>query len=82
MRLEKLTMIIPELRHLRKLQYYMLLNMAVNLKVGQTIRSIAPRSHISIVEAHLKTMARLNVSYDLLTWESVDTARRTVETYL
>ncbi len=59
----------PELLNLRKLVLHAIEHGAEPESGPDYPVMAADLSH-QIVEAHLKTMARLNISYDLLTWES------------
>jgi len=72
----------PELLRLRKTVLHAIEHGA-EPENGPDYPVIAADISHQIVEAHLKTMARLNVSYDLLTWESAilhaDLWKRTFE---
>lgn len=60
----------PELLELRK-KVLRAIEHGSNSSLGVDFPLLAADMSHHIVHAHLKTMARLNISYDLLTWESV-----------
>lgn len=59
----------PELVELRKVVLHSI-EQGVKPATGPDYPDIAAHLSHDIVQAHLKTMTRLNISYDLLTWES------------
>lgn len=59
----------PELQQLRRAVLHAIEN-GEEPQSGPDYPTIAADLSHQIVQAHLKTMARLNISYDLLTWES------------
>ena len=60
----------PELRNLQKVVLQAMEHGSQPEK-GPDYAAMATELSQRIVQAHLRTMSRLNVSYDLLTWESV-----------
>src|SRR5256884_2338207 len=60
----------PELRNLQKV-VLQAMEHGDKPEKGPDYAAIASELSQRIVQAHLRTMSRLNISYDLLTWESV-----------
>ncbi len=59
----------PELKDLRKIVLHAI-EQGEEPESGPDYPTLASDLSSQIVQTHLKTMARLNISYDLLTWES------------
>ncbi len=59
----------PELKDLRKVVLHAI-EQGEEPESGPDYPTLASDLSSQIVQTHLKTMARLNISYDLLTWES------------
>jgi len=59
----------PEIKELRAVVLHAIEH-GEELESGPDYPLMAAELSHSIVQAHLKTMSRLNISYDLLTWES------------
>src|SRR6266513_3015612 len=60
----------PELRNLQKV-VLQAMEHGDKPETGPDYAALASELSQRIVQAHLRTMSRLNISYDLLTWESV-----------
>ena len=60
----------PELRNLQKV-VLQAMEHGDKPETGPDYAAMASELSQRIVQAHLRTMSRLNISYDLLTWESV-----------